>query len=133
MHAYVPDDGGNSAGEYDDDIPPELWMKDCVECSEPEDHPIHAVRIVHIPNEVVQAAVRPLGYVALADRPANLSGLVGEGLIVLALNVQGGYPVGPWVTWLLKDCLYLGHYSDIEENAWIDFWERRRFEQSTTA
>jgi hypothetical protein len=85
---------------------------------------------VHIPNEIVQAAVRPLGYVAIADRPAEISGLVGEGLIVLAVHVSGGFPVGPWTTWLLKDGLFLGHYFDIEENAWADFWERRRFEQT---
>jgi hypothetical protein len=81
-------------------------------------------KAVSVPSSVVQDLVRPLGYVALAARPADPSGLVGTGLIILALCVRGRFPVGPWVTWWAGKGLYLGHYFDIEESAWSDFWER---------
>ena len=83
---------------------------------------------VHIPNDVVQEILRSnvSGYVAIADRPADPQGRVGDGVVLLALCVINGYPVGPWATWTMKgNSLFSGHYFDVEENAWADFWHRR--------
>lgn len=41
QHVFMQDDGGNSAGDYDYDIPTELWEVDCIECMLPKSHSIH--------------------------------------------------------------------------------------------
>lgn len=44
QHKFVEDDGGNSTGEYPDDA--DIFIiKECLECGEPKDDPIHTIKV----------------------------------------------------------------------------------------
>lgn len=74
---------------------------------------------VHPPE--VFPELTKLGYKVLRVKSAVANGLVGRGVIVLAVHKDGG----PWATWYVGNAgPVAGHYFDIEKNAIEDFESR---------